>query len=79
MIYQNCDGYHNENIAADNLELKVHMFSTLSSILINNESCNLELMKSNKDLYNIQTRIYENSIFRNHIILGNNMNKRLRV
>ena len=57
MIYQNCDGYHNENIAADNLELKFHVFSTLSSIVIDNESCDLECIKSNKDLCNVQTRI----------------------
>ena len=68
MIYQNCDGYHNENIAADNLELKFHMFSTLSSISINDESCDLECIKSNKDLFNVQTRIYATSILRNHII-----------
>ena len=38
VIYQNCDGYHNEYIAADNLELKFDMFSTLSSLLPNNEN-----------------------------------------
>ena len=47
VIYQNCDGYHNENIAADNLELKFHMFSTLSSIVIDNKSCDLECIKFN--------------------------------
>ena len=57
MIYQNCDGYHNENIAADNLELKFHMFSTLSSKVTNNESCDLICIKSSKYLCNVQIRV----------------------